>query len=205
MLRTIITFVAFIGPIVGSYIAPMNNSKETIVVKYGNILSDTAYVESIYDTTALLLVFGGWVDDNPIYRVARSGVTYSMGPRATKGGMVEPWVDTLRFNRLYRGQPPSHVINPSDRVLQQSWWGDTTILSSYYSPNVTFIIRRPDVLEFVKDSNHGIFRVLRDDIQEVFIVAKYNNRLDSIRIVTVPNPYCMPWPNCYYNPWWKND
>lgn len=183
----------------GLYTAPMQDAQHKLIVNFATF-SDTVNVRAIYDTSSSLLIFGGWVDDNPIYRVVRSGVVRGVGPRATRGGVVEPWVDTIPFGRIYIGMPPTQVVNKTDFLIKEPAWGDTTKLVSHYSPNIVFTIRRPDVLEFAKDSNHSIFRVLRDDNQELFIVAKYNNRLDSIKVITTSNTYCMPWPHCYYNP-----
>lgn len=181
----------------GLYKAPAQDAQHKLIVKYSTF-ADTVNIRAIYDTSSLLLVFGGWTDDNPTYKLYKSGAVSGMGPRATKGGKIEPWVDTMTFGRLYRGTPPVQVVNPKDNIREQMW-GDTTLLISYYSPNIVFTIRRPDVLEFAKDSNHSIFRVLRDDNQVLFVVAKYNNRIDSLKIITVPQGNCIPWPDCYYN------
>lgn len=207
MLRGLI----FLQTVFGLYTAPMQDSKSSVSIRTQTGISASTTIHAVYDTSVQLLVFGGWTDDIPPYREFKSGMTYGMGPSAGPNGSIGPWVDTLNFNRLYMGDVPSHLITKNDIVVKEPWWTGgpwwpgTVLLSSYYSPNVVFTIRRPDVLEFVKDSNHAIFRVLRDDAQEVFIIARYNNRVDSLRVVTVKHSYCIPWPDCYYNPRWRND
>lgn len=185
--------------IAGLYKAPMQDSEHKLIVKFSTF-TDTVNIRAIYDTSSFFLMFGGWTTDSPTYRLLGQGTVHGLGPKASKGGSVEPWVDTIPFVRYYKGTPPSQLINRNDYILNERTWGDTNLLVSHYSPNVVFTIRRPDVLEFAKDSNHSIFRVLRDDNQQLFVIAKYNNRLDSLKIITVPNGTCLPWPYCYYNP-----
>lgn len=186
--------------VAGLYTAPVVDTQQTVIVKNSKGISVSTTIKAVSDTAVDLLVFGACVDANPIYKKVQQCTSFSMGPRAGKGGSIGPWVDTLRFNRIYQGEVPTYLIKSTDTTYKNMGWGDTTLLTSYYSPNITFIIRSPDVLEFAKDSNHAIFRVLRDDAQEVFVIAKYANKLDSLRIVTVPNGWCGKWPDCYYNP-----
>jgi hypothetical protein len=194
MLRYLILIATVITTVGGVYRAPQNEGTYKIILN-GFGQSDTTIVTSKYqyDSYASMLVFGGCAQ--PI-----SCVNYVMGPSAGKGGSIGPWVHAIPFNRLYSQSVPQFAIKGArDRIIHESWFGDIMVLSSFYNPNVTFIIRRPDVLEFAVDSNHSVFRVIRDDNQELFVVAKYANRLvDSIKISTVKGTFCTPWPECFY-------
>lgn len=137
------------------------------------------------DTLVIGFVWGG------------PGITYTTGPVARKG--IDPWVDTINFNRLYRGNPPAALISDGDNVVT----GDTTVVSSYRHPNVRFSIRPTGIVELARDSMSSIFRAVGTGA--VYIIAEYYKTRtekirDSLRVVAVNNPYCAPWPDCYYNP-----
>lgn len=179
----------------GYYTAPTSVVESTLTVRIQNsTIMDTAVVETLTDTAISMLIFGGWAGRWP-------GMVRSMGPRG--GPLYGPWIDTLWFNRLYDKYPPQYVIGKPTWIVRQDNWADTTLVIGFHDPNIIFSLSRPGVLELVKDSTYAIFRVLDDNIQELFIIARYGGLVDSMKIVTVPHPYCQPWPDCYYNPWWK--
>lgn len=199
MLKSIILIATIIlTPLTaGYYVAPQTTTSSTLTVSIQNSnIKNVASVKTLTDTAISMLIFGGWAGQWP-------GMIRTMGPNAGVKGTIGPWIDTLWFNRLYKNYPPSYVIGKPTWIHRQDTWGDTTLLIQYYDPNVVFSLSRPGVLELAKDSVHGIFRVIDDNNQEVFIIARYAGLVDSLKIVTVKHPYCMPWPDCYYNPWWK--
>jgi len=124
------------------------------------------------------------------------GTTYTMGPKGDTTAL-KPWLDTLRFARIYVGNPGAPYVQPTDRVLTGP--GDTVVVVGYHSPIVRYSVSNPSIA-LTKDSRTGIFRTLNDANQTVFIIAQYGTYRDSLRVVTVPNPYCQPWPDCYFNP-----
>jgi len=164
---------------------------QTVVVSSQTNVRDTSRVTVRTDREILRLIYGGGQSG------INGGGVLSMGPSAGIGGSIGPWIDTVRFSRLYVGLPPAYVVNTIDRTYQ---WADSTIVSTYYSPAITFSFSKSNILEFAVDNHHAIFRTINDNIQDVWIIARYGNKMDSLHITTVPNPYCSPWPDCYYNP-----
>jgi hypothetical protein len=164
---------------------------QTVVVSSQTNVRDTSRVTVRTDREILRLIYGGGQSG-----VGGGGVL-SMGPSAGIGGSIGPWIDTVRFSRLYVGLPPAYVVNTIDRTYQ---WADSTVVSTYYSPAITFSFSKPNILEFAVDNHHAIFRTINDNIQDVWIIARYGNKMDSLHITTVPSPYCGPWPDCYYHP-----
>ena len=178
----------------GYYSAPNNATSSTVTAVIQNSpIKTISQVKTLTDTAVSMLIFGGWAG-------RFSGSVFSMGPNAGRGGTIGPWTDTLFYARLYKKYPPDYVIGNPVHFVRQDNWADTTVLVGYKNDGVTFSFSRPGVLEFVKDSAHSIFRVINDNLQEVFIVARYAGLVDSMKVVTVPDAYCRPWPDCYYNP-----
>lgn len=189
----------------GLYTAPQRDGQSIIKVSTQTGVQDSVVVRSMSDTDVLLTVFGACVDANPIYKQVQSCGGVGVGPAGGRGGVLGPWVDTIRFNRLYRKSARAltrpGVVGPNEKLWEEDYWGDTVVVSSYYHKNVTFTIRRPDLIEFAIDSNHSIFRVIRGDHrEEAWVIARYNNTLDSMRLYPSETGWCSPWPNCYYNP-----
>lgn len=133
------------------------------------------------DTIVIGMIFGG------------PGMTYGLccGP-----ALAGPWLDTLRFNRLYSGTPPAQLIGATDVV---SVVNGTTIVSSYRNPLVKFSLSAPGIIDLVENENTAIFRALTSN-QTVYIRAEYSGRIDSLLVRTGTAGYCGSWPDCYYNP-----
>ena len=199
MLKTIILIAALLSPLTaGYYSSPSTITKTTVTASIQNSdITDASYIKTLTDTAVSMLIFGGWAG------TCCRGMIRSMGPNAGTGGTIGPWIDTLWIVRLYDKYPPAYVIGNSGRIERQDNWADTTLLIGYQVPTIVFSFSRTGVLEFAKDSTYPIFRVIDDNNQEVFIIARYAGLVDSMKIMTVKHPYCTPWPDCYYNPWWK--
>ena len=196
MLKTLVLIAALLTPLTaGYYSAPSSVTASTVTVSIQNSpIKTTSRVKTLTDTAVSMLIFGGWAG------TCCRGAIFSMGPNAGKGGTIGQWVDTLRYVRLYAKYPPAYVIGNTIRIERQDNWADTTLLIGYQNDGVIFSFSRSGVLEFVKDSTYPIFRVIDDNNQEVFIVARYAGLVDSMKIVTGKHPWCIPWPDCYYNP-----
>ena len=106
----------------------------------------------------------------------------------------------MYFGRLYVTAPDSIFILPGERVETHTYWGDTVHVGSYTNPRVKFTVRDTNIIQMVGDSTQAIFRILDDNKRDIYIVAEYAGLKDSLHVMTVPNPSCGPWPDCYYNP-----
>jgi len=175
----------------GLFTANPADGIQTVVVSSQTNVRDTSRVTVRTDSEILRLIYGGGQSS------INGGGVLGMGPSAGIGGRIGPWIDTVRFSRLYVGLPPAYVVSTTDKMYQ---WSDSSVVSAYYSPAIIFSFSKPNILEFVVDNHHAIFRTIDDTMKDVWIIARYGNKMDSLHITTVPNAYCSPWPDCYYNP-----
>jgi len=149
----------------------------------------------IIDSNIVRLIYGG------------PGMSYTTGPVGGSG--IGPWVDTIRFNRLYVGGYPN--IEDPQWITQ---YGDTIgIAGAYRHPNIKFSFSKQNILQLAVDSNTSVFRTLVAG-QSLYIRATYSTGVfdnsgnqrtfrDSLYVTTVNIASCTPWPGCYYDPWWE--
>lgn len=113
------------------------------------------------------------------------GVLRTVGP----SGVGQPWLDTIRFG-----------------LMRVDANGDTVYTSAFRHPAVRFWFTPAGVAQLASDSSASIFRVLDDRGRTAWMHMQVRGRQvyrDSLRLVSSPHSYCMPWPDCYYDPWWE--
>lgn len=149
----------------------------------------------IIDSNIVRLIYGG------------PGVIYTTGPVGGSG--IGPWVDTIRFNRLYVGKYPGY--EDPEHVTR---YGDTIgVAGVYRHPNIKFSFSKQNILQHAVDSNTSVFRILVAG-QTLWIRATYSTGVfdslgrerifrDSLSVYTTNASGCTPWPGCYYDPWWE--
>jgi len=141
------------------------------------------------DTIVVAMIFGGGSSS------ASYGICCGQNPPG-------PWLDTIRFNRIYNGNPGAPYVGASDLI---NTYQGQTIVSSYHHPLIKFRFNPSGYVTHAVDSNTAIFKVLPFSTSRyIWIVAEYSGKKDSLRTwvsgLDVSVGYCGPWPDCYYNP-----
>jgi hypothetical protein len=112
-----------------------------------------------------------------------------------------PWLDTIKFARIYSKNPGTPYVTTTDQVIPKYPALDTVFVQGFKNPLIKFSFSKPNIVALAVDSSTSVFRVLDSSNKGVYIIANYAGKFrDSLYVVTHGAGYCAPWPNCYFNP-----